>query len=292
MTRRYDVTDAQVHIWADDRPDRLWPPQGRARAHRFPAFGVADLLREMDGAGVARAVLVPPSFEGDRNDVVLDAAGRYPDRFAVMARLDLAAPGAEPRLDELAGTPGVRGLRMTFHRPEMRAGLADPANDWLWSALAERSLPVMVYAPGQHEAIGAVGARHPGLRLVVDTLGLPLGIRDAEIDLPIREILRLADNPNIAVKATALPAYVTDPFPFRSLADRIRLVLNVFGRERVFWASDLTRVAHPYRHIVDFVPALDVASPDELDWLMGRGICTWLGWDVTLAHIEENTDAR
>ena len=32
------------------------------------------LLREMDGAGVQRTVLVPPTWEGDRNDTSLEAA--------------------------------------------------------------------------------------------------------------------------------------------------------------------------------------------------------------------------
>jgi len=31
-------------------------------------FSKDDLLREMDAAGVQRAVLVPPSWEGERND--------------------------------------------------------------------------------------------------------------------------------------------------------------------------------------------------------------------------------
>jgi hypothetical protein len=38
------------------------------------------LLLQMDLAGVHRAVLVPPSWEGDRNDLALAAAETYPDR--------------------------------------------------------------------------------------------------------------------------------------------------------------------------------------------------------------------
>ena len=43
-------------------------------------------LKEMDAAGVARVVIVPPSWEGDRNDLALEAARLHPDRFAVMGR--------------------------------------------------------------------------------------------------------------------------------------------------------------------------------------------------------------
>ena len=50
------------------------------RASRAPAapFSKDDLLAEMDAAGVDRAVIVPPSWEGDRNDLALAAARRIP----------------------------------------------------------------------------------------------------------------------------------------------------------------------------------------------------------------------
>jgi L-fuconolactonase len=84
------IVDAQVHIWAAETPERPWPPGGRARAHRPLPFSPDDLLREMDAAGVARVVIVPPSWEGDRNDLALPAARLYPERFAVMGRPPLA----------------------------------------------------------------------------------------------------------------------------------------------------------------------------------------------------------
>ena len=56
------IVDAQVHIWAANTPERPWP--ARHAPHRPMPFSQADLLREMDAAGVQRAVLVPPSWEG------------------------------------------------------------------------------------------------------------------------------------------------------------------------------------------------------------------------------------
>ena len=48
------------------------------------------LLPLMNEAGVDRAVIVPPSWPGDRNDYGLEAVKRYPHRFAVMGRIPLA----------------------------------------------------------------------------------------------------------------------------------------------------------------------------------------------------------
>lgn len=278
VDRGYPVTDAQVHVWADDCPARPWPPEGHARAHTFPAFQAAQLIPAMDSAGVARAVLVPPSFAGNYNDVAIEAAQQFPERFTVMARFDPAASGSESRLDALLATPQVSGFRMTYHRPEMWDRLASSDSAWFWRTLAARSVPVMVYAPGQNAALRDLGECYPDLRLIVDTLGLTLEMRDADLDAPIAELALLAGNPNVAVKATALPAHVTDEYPFRSLGPRLRRTVEIFGPERVFWASDLTRVPRPYREIVDFAADLDVFDAEELTWLMGRGISTWLDW--------------
>jgi predicted TIM-barrel fold metal-dependent hydrolase len=68
------ITDSQVHVWGADTPDRPWPP-GRAHQAQKPYPVTKDMLRNaMDEAGVARVVIVPPSWEGDRNDLALEAA--------------------------------------------------------------------------------------------------------------------------------------------------------------------------------------------------------------------------
>lgn len=52
----------------------------------------------MDEAGVDRVVIVPPSWEGDRNDYAIKAVRRYPARFAVMGRISLTDPNLAARL--------------------------------------------------------------------------------------------------------------------------------------------------------------------------------------------------
>ena len=66
------ITDAQVHIWAADTPERPWVLSGSSYAHGA-SFRSDQLLAAMEEAGVDRAVLVPPSWEGDYNDVCFAA---------------------------------------------------------------------------------------------------------------------------------------------------------------------------------------------------------------------------
>ena len=63
------IADAQVHIWAADTPERPWPPivhPTQSRPHKPQPITKDDMLREMDAAGVGRAVIAPPVWEGVR----------------------------------------------------------------------------------------------------------------------------------------------------------------------------------------------------------------------------------
>lgn len=72
------LVDAQVHIWGADTPARPWPTGGAATAHRAGPATARETLAVLDAAGVHRAVLVPPSWEGDRNDLAWAARHGIP----------------------------------------------------------------------------------------------------------------------------------------------------------------------------------------------------------------------
>jgi len=80
------IIDAQVHVWPPETAERPYYQRRCIQTHRPVAFEYPDLLGEMTAAGVDRAILVPPSWEGYRNDYALEAAQKYPNRFAVMAK--------------------------------------------------------------------------------------------------------------------------------------------------------------------------------------------------------------
>src|SRR5262245_12665354 len=235
------IVDSQVHIWAADRPERPWPPGQAARAHTPEPLTAKKLLEKMDAAGVARAVLVPPSWEGDRNDVVLAAAHRYPKRFAAMGRLSLEAPESREEFLSLTRTDGMRGLRFTFHTERQQKLLTSGAADWLWPAAAAAGVPLMVHPPHSLQLIDAVAARHPNLRLIIDHLGLVRPKLDHEAFAHLSGLLALAERPNIAVKASAVTDYSSEPYPFPILHAYLRPVFDAFAPQRIFCASDLSR---------------------------------------------------
>ena len=66
------IVDAQAHLWKAESDDWKWVP---GRKPQLPEpFTIEKLVALMDEAGVDRAVIVPPSWPGDRNDYGLEAA--------------------------------------------------------------------------------------------------------------------------------------------------------------------------------------------------------------------------
>src|SRR5512134_1396477 len=136
------IVDSQVHIWGADTPQRPWPKNRTVKAQRDVPLGKDELLREMDAAGVARVVIVPPSWEGERNDLALAAAQAHPDRFAVMGRIDPQAQDAKRRFEHWLEQPGMLGLRLALHRPGLVEQITEGRIDWLWPIAERRRIPI------------------------------------------------------------------------------------------------------------------------------------------------------
>jgi predicted TIM-barrel fold metal-dependent hydrolase len=129
--------------------------------------------------------------------------------------------------------------------------------------------------------IGEVAARHPGLPLVIDHLAMAAG-KDAEAFAGLDEVLALARYPNVAVKASALPCYTGEPYPFAGLHGYIRRVFDAFGPRRTFWGTDWTRLPCTWREAIDlFTVELPWLRGDDLELVMGRALCDWLGWPLS-----------
>ena len=274
------IVDAQVHIWGADTPERPWPPGNAHRAHRPLPFSKDDLLAEMAAAGVDRAVIVPPSWEGDRNDLALAAAQAHPDKFAVMGRPPLDKPNPHA-LDRWREQRGMLGIRVTTAGAGARQLFTDPEGDWLWQAAERAGLPAMVSVPGLLPAIGRLAERHPGMRFVIDHLALVRDAKDEAAFGDLADLLAVARHPNVAAKASALPRYSSEPYPYRRLHPFLKQVFDAFGPNRFFWGTDMTGIPCTYRQAVTlFTEELPWLVGGDRDLVMGRALCDWLGWKV------------
>ncbi len=273
------ITDAQVHIWAAETPEKPYAKYEASQPHRSIPLGHDELLTEMDGAGVQRCVLVPPTWEADRNDTSLEAARLHPERFAVMGRLKIDALESRALLATWKDQPHMLGIRMVFNHGRSREWLEDGTADWFWDAAEQHDIPVMAFAPHAVPKLGAIAEGHPGLRMIIDHMGLSTALRGKPLDAAVDKVIRMARLPNVAIKVSALPCYVDEAYPFPTLHPLIRRVVDAFGAQRCFWGTDLSHLPCPYGQVVTlFTEELDFLSANDKEWIMGRGIAQWLNW--------------
>jgi len=153
--------------------------------------------------------------------------------------------------------------------------------DWLWAQAEHLSKPVMMmlhFADMPH--VAAIAARHPQLRLTIDHMGLTQG-KDAQAVQGFEAMTALAKYPNVAVKVSCLPYHSAEAYPFPFMHTYVRRVYDAFGPQRMFWGSDLSRLPCTYKQMITmFTEEMKWLAPADLEWIMGRGVCEWLGWKI------------
>lgn len=268
------IVDAQVHIWSSGVP---MPPH-----RQVSSFSAEEMLAEMDAAGVDAAVIHPPlGWDPNSNEQAIEAARRHPDRFAVLGQLPLDKPESRALVDTWRSLPGMMGLRYPLLKPEQQTWHVDGTMEWLWPAAERAGLPIATMAGRFLPEFGRIAERFPKLRLIVDHLGLARGGKDAAAFANLDQLLALAKHPNVAIKATGAPGYASGPYPFRSIHDGLHRIYDAFGPERFFWGTDITRMPCSYRQCVTmFTEELPWLRGEDLEWVMGRGVCEWIGWKV------------
>jgi len=274
------IVDAQIHLWKAESEDWKWVP-GLQPQLPIP-FTIERAISMMDEAGVDRAVIVPPSWPGDRNDYAIEAVKRYPTRFRVMGKLPLQDPKSLDLLPRWKEQPGMVGVRLIFNNATTIPWLTDGTADRFWPAAEQAELPVMLFAPGRTLAFGQVAERHPQLSLILDHMGVTAAmVKDNKLADGISETVALAKYPNVSVKVSASPALSREPYPFRDVAEHIKRVFDAYGPQRSYWGTDLTNsyAKASYRQrISQFTEELSFLSESDKDWVMGRAIVQCLQW--------------
>lgn len=277
------VIDAHQHFWdAATAGEQSWRDPAHTALDR--SFLPADLAPRLAAAGVHRTVLMQAADTPRENRDLARYAAQADFVAGVVAWLPLADPeraGAE--LDALAAADlplcGVRCLVGT----DPLAWATRPAALARFRDLAARRLcwDVVPITPAQVEAVCAVAAAVPELRIVVDHLARPPV--DTGDDEPWRRaVAALAERPNVAVKLSVgvdlLSRWAAwDPAALRPY---VAYALERFGPDRAMLASNwpvcLLRVDYStcWADLAGLVAAL---APDERERVVGGTAAVWYG---------------
>jgi predicted TIM-barrel fold metal-dependent hydrolase len=226
-------------------------------------------------------VIVPPSWPGDRNDYALEAAKRYPNRFAVMGRIPLKNPQAAALLPKWKEQPGMLGVRLTFLGPA-QTWLTDGSADWFWPEAEKAGLPVMFLTSGRNAELARVAEQHPRLQLIADHMGVSTDtMKEGRIPDAVSQTASLAKYPNVSVKLSSAPNYSSEVYPFRDFTPHIKRLFDVYGPKRCYWGSDITNgydKATYKQRVTHFTEELSFLSEEDKDSVMGKSILERLNW--------------
>ncbi len=265
------IVDAQIHLWQNDQA----PPH-----HWRAPFRIEDALRQMDEAGVERAINCPPHWDPHSNEYAVEAARAHPDRFATLGWFNLDRAPDASFLEGWLGQPGMLGLRFLFFTPLQQQLFTSGQLDWLWESADRLGISVALgVVPGLLGPIELLAQRFPRIRLHIDHLGVGPFSKLPEAFEHLDALLCLARHPNVAVKATAVPSMAYDCYPFPSTHPYLRRIFDAFGPHRMFWGTDFTRMHCDWRECITmFTESLNWLSGNDLEQVMGRAVCDWVGW--------------
>jgi L-fuconolactonase len=317
-----EVVDAQVHIprivvdWRSGHPRATdadvpaWDPP------RQPVFEPADwdtilagTLTAMDAAGVD-ALLVDewlghdglgrsqPGHSVDegyryRFDFSAYAANRYPERFSFLSRVHWTDPDLDDVTSQLAGTPGMRCLRVD-PMPWLTDidAFRDGQYGRVFDAALRHDLPVFVWSNGPNLGyLDQYLQRYPDIRFVIDHLGAVAPPADA---VGVDRYAQLLDTlslgaryENLSVKWSTVETQSVEPYPYRDTVPYLVRALEVFGPERIIWASDWSQHRLQQSWVQSYSWLLDCAelSRDDKEWLLGRSLRTLLRWPAVTADV-------
>jgi len=154
---------------------------------------------------------------GSAIDIALEAARLHPDRFGVMGRLDINALSARGQIATWRQQPGMLGLRFPFKSRKIPPMIG-------YGRSRSSRVPIMMVSHAQLHLIGEACAAPSATEIHHRSVWnfqageFKKGNRDDKAFAHMEKLLGLAKHSNIAVKASSLPSYTTDTYPYRKLA--------------------------------------------------------------------------
>jgi L-fuconolactonase len=237
-----EIVDTHTHVISPDTARYPVDPVGGRRSEWSQAHPVDidGLLRALDDAGIAKAVVVQAStVYGHDNAYVVEAVRAHPDRFAGVYSIDAMAPDAVSRIEHWQGQ-GLAGFRL-FTTGTTMPGQAD----WLghershpaWAHAEEHGIPVCLQMTIQGlPALRSLLERFPKVRVLLDHCARP-DLSDGRPYRVSRDLFDLAAYPGAHLKLThrALAASAQGR---STTAEFLADLVAAYGAHRIAWGSN------------------------------------------------------
>jgi predicted TIM-barrel fold metal-dependent hydrolase len=273
------IVDTHVHFWNHKHPELRWdwlaadavhPILGDIDGIKSEVFDARHLWAEARFADVTHFVHVQAAI-GSPDPVtetvwLTEMAGRHGIPHGIVGHADLGSDDAERQLARHLESPLFRGVRDFAAEPTLAAGDLPATYDRSLRFLAAHDLVFDLDCEYPNmAAAGALAARHPDLRIVLEHFGYPRRRDDDYFQAWRAALTDLAKYPNVVCKISGLA--MTDPlFSRESLRPWAEHCLDSFGPQRCVVGSNwpVDRLFSSYDSIMDcYRDYVSTLSADE-----------------------------
>jgi len=241
------IIDTHLHAISPDTAAYPKDPIGGHQSDwsRERPVDVAGVLRGMDSAGVAKAVLVQAStVYGHDNRYVVDAVRAHPDRFVGVYSIDALAPDAVTQIDrwQAAGLSGFRLFTTGSTMPGQSDWLGHKDSYPAWAHAEKRGIPICLQMTmAGLPALRSLLERFPKARVLLDHCARP-DLADGAPYGAAAALFDIAAFPGVYLKLTnrtldAAAAGKSQPAAF------LEKLVSVFGANRIVWGSNFPAAA-------------------------------------------------
>ena len=91
----------------------------------------------MDESGINAAIIHPPGWDPNSDNLALEAARLHPNRLSILGKMPLEKPESRAQIAGWKDQPGMLGLRFSFTQPHQKSWPTDGTMDWLWPEAAK-----------------------------------------------------------------------------------------------------------------------------------------------------------
>jgi L-fuconolactonase len=236
------IIDSHLHVISADTAAYPTAPIGGHQSDwsRERPVDIAGVLRSMDAAGIAKAVVVQAStVYGHDNRYVVDAVNAHPDRFVGVYSIDPVSPDAVSQIDrwQAAGLAGFRLFTTGSTMPGQSDWLGHKDSHAAWAHAAKRGIPICLQMTmAGLPALRGLLERHPKARVLLDHCARP-DLSDGPPYAASAALFAMAAFPGVFLKLTnrTLAAAATgksQPAAF------LKELVSVFGADRIAWGSN------------------------------------------------------
>ena len=230
------LIDAHQHFWKIDRGDYTWFTPAQAAIQRD--FLPADLQPILQELNIKGTIVVQAAASAAETQFILNLALQYDFILGVVGWVDMLERSAIANLEQLAGNPYLRGIRLMLHDLEADNWILQPNLTPIFRSLVDLNLTfdALIY-PRHLKYILRFANLFPDLKIVIDHAAKPL-IAKQQVQPWADDLGELALLPNVYCKLSGLVTEALPNWQWHDLYPYMDQLFVHFGNHRILWGSD------------------------------------------------------